>query len=143
MAQGEPLPGLTLRSWKTPAYRTEFLMASLAMLAASSALAVILYLRDLRLRGGGERTRRRRRIAELLARLESGEGDAASFYDAALEYMTLALSPSPRFEELTARLSDRRDRLKYGIGTSRPIPDQERAEILASLRELSATDHRP
>jgi BatD DUF11 like domain len=143
VAQGEPLPGLTLRSWKTPAYRTEFLMASLAMLAASSALAVILYLRDLRLRGGGERTRRRRRIAELLARLESGEGDAASFYDAALEYMTLALSPSPRFEELTARLSDRRDRLKYGIGTSRPIPDQERAEILASLRELSATDHRP
>lgn len=134
--EGEPAPAITLRSWVTPVRRIEFLIATGAMILAVACLSGILWYRDLQTRGGSARTRRRRRIAELLESLRSGSLDSASSYEAALEYAELALAPSEKLDLLVASLTQRRDLLKYGIGGSRPLDAAERERILSSLEEL-------
>lgn len=134
---GEPLPGMTLHSWSTPSRRIEFQAASLAMFIAAAALAALLYLRDLNARGGSAASRRRRRTAELWSSLNAGTLDAASSYDAAVEYAGLAAVPSGKRDEVIARLTERRDVFKYGSGGSIALPAPEREQLLQTLRELT------
>ena len=134
---GDPVPGITLHSWSTPVSRTEFLVATLAMLVATAALAAILYLLDLQARGGTAASRRRRRISELRSTLNSGTPDAAGSYDAAIEYAELVAPPSEKREAVIALLSARRDVLKYGSGGSMPLSQSERDQLLQTLGEIS------
>lgn len=135
--EGEPLPGMTLHSWSTPSRRIEFQAATLAMIIAAAALAALLYLRDLNARGGSAASRRRRRITELWSSLNAGIIDAASSYDAAVEYASLAAVPSGKRDEVIARLTERRDVFKYGSGGSMTLPATEREQLLHTLRELT------
>jgi hypothetical protein len=139
--EGDPLTGLTLHSWKTPAHRPEFVIASLAMLVAVGALAGILFLLDLQARGGTASSRRRR-LSELWSTLQSGSADAASMYDAAVEYAGLVSAPEERRASVLAALSERRDVVKYGSGGSLPLPQGERESLLKTLRDLSGQDSR-
>lgn len=141
-AEGDPLPGISLHSWKTPAHRPEFLIASLAMLVASAALAGILLLLDLQARGGTASSRRRRRLSELWSSLQSGSLDAASTYDAAVEYAGLVPAVEEHRSAVLASLSERRDVVKYGSGGSLPLPQGERETLLKTLRDLSGQDSR-
>ena len=140
--QGDPVPGITLRSWRTPLVRGEFLIATLAMLVAAASLAGILRYRQLQAQGGSARARRRRRISELLAAVRSERLDAAATFEAALGYLELAVPPSEQREVLIASLTRRRDQLKYGAGGTRPLASAERAEILAALTGLTGTASR-
>jgi len=135
--EGDPIPGITLRSWITPAHRSEFLIAAAAMIVATLALAGILYLRDLQARGGTASSRRRRRIAHLWSSLNADDLDAASSYDAAVEYAGLVASLSEERDAAIASLSGRRDALKYGSGGSVPLPPPERQQLLQTLRKLA------
>ena len=135
--EGDPIPGITLRPWSTPAHRSEFLIAAAAMIVATLALAGILYLRDLQARGGTASSRRRRRIAHLWSSLNADDLDAASSYDAAVEYAGLVAPPSEERDAAIASLSGRRDALKYGSGGSVPLPPPEREQLLQTLRKLA------
>jgi hypothetical protein len=136
--QGDPVPGITFRSWKTPLVRSEFVIASLAMLTAAVALLGILWYRHLQAHGGSARARRRRMIAELLASVRSESLDATATFEAALGYLELAVPSSEERQELIDSLTERRDQLKYGAGGTRPLDSAERAEILAVLTDLTA-----
>jgi hypothetical protein len=135
--EGDLIPGITLRPWSTPVHRSEFLIAAAAMIVAMLALAGILYLRDLQARGGTASSRRRRRIAHLWSSLNAYELDAASSYDAAVEYAGLVALPSEKRDATIASLSERRDALKYGSGGSLPLPQPEREQLLQTLRKLA------
>jgi hypothetical protein len=135
--EGDPIPGITLRPWSTPIHRSEFLIAAAAMIVATLALAGILYLRDLQARGGTASSRRRRRIAQLWSALNADDLDAASSYDAAVEYAGLVAPPSEKRDMVIASLSERRDALKYGSGGSVPLPQPEREQLLQTLRKLA------
>ncbi len=135
--EGEPFTGMTLHPWSTPSHRLEFRAATLAMIVAAAALATFLYLRDLNARGGSAASRRRRRIAELWSSLDAGTLDAASTYDAAVEYAGLAAAPSAKRDEVMARLTERRDVFKYGSGGSVALPASERKQLLQTLRALT------
>jgi hypothetical protein len=126
-----------LRPWSTPIHRSEFLIAAAAMIVATLALAGILYLRDLQARGGTASSRRRRRIAHLWSSLNADKLDAASSYDAAIEYAGLVAPPSEKRDMVIASLSERRDALKYGSGGSVPLPQPEREQLLQTLRKLA------
>ena len=132
-----PIPGITLHSWKTPAHRSEFVITSLLLLVAAATLGVILSLLDLRARGGTPATRRKRRLAALLSSLNEGSLDAASAYEAALEYAELAASPSEKREAVIAGLIQRRDLLKYGVGGLVALTAAEKDQLVESLRDLS------
>ena len=134
---GDPIPGITLHSWSTPLHRAEFLVATLAMLVATAALAGVLYLRDLQARGGTAASRRRRKLTELWSSLHAETLEAASTYDAAIEYAGLVALPSEKRDALIASLSARRDVVKYGSGGSLPVPSSEREQLLQTLKELS------
>lgn len=140
--EGDPFTGITLRSWRTPAHRPEFLIASVAMLVAVGTLAGILLLLDIQARGGTAATRRRRRLTELWSSLQSEVLDAASMYDAAVEYAGLVIAGEDRRAAVIASLTDQRDMVKYGSGGSRPLPQGERESLLRMLRELSGQDSR-
>jgi len=134
---GDPLPGITLHSWTTPVSRPEFLIASLAMFAATTLLAGFLYLRDLHARGGSPASRRKRRLAELWSRINSETENAATAYDSAVEYAGLTSAASQARDSLLTSLEERRDLLKYGSGGSVPLTTTERDKLLESLRSLS------
>jgi hypothetical protein len=140
--QGDPIPGITLRSWKTPLARSEFLIATLAMLTAAAALTGILWYRHVQAHGGSARARRRRRIAELLESVRSESLDATATFEAALGYLELAVPASEEREALINSITSRRDHLKYGAGGTRPLASAERAEILTSITGLSGNTHR-
>lgn len=133
---GNPLPGLTMHSWKTPFHRAGFLIGTVIMVIMTAALAVVLYLRDLEARGGSPTTRRKRRIASLREQLDSETIDAAGAYEAALEYVDLTTEPSPVREEVETRITERRDLLKYGVGGSVPLTAAERKTLLDLVASL-------
>ena len=136
--QGDPVPGISLRSWKTPLVRSEFVIATLAMMTAAVALLGILWYRHVQAHGGSARARRRRMIAELLASVRSESLDATATFEAALGYLELAIPESEERKELIDSLTERRDQLKYGARGTRPLDSAERAEILAVLTDLTA-----
>jgi hypothetical protein len=136
--QGDPVPGMTLRSWKTPLVRSEFVIATLAMLTAALALLGILWYRHVQAHGGSARAQRRRMIAELLASVRSESLDAAATFEAALGYLELAIPASEERKALIDSLTARRDQLKYGVGGTHPLASTERAEILYALTELTS-----
>ena len=138
LKEGEPMSGITLRSWTTPVQRNEFLIASLTMLVATAALAGILAYLKIQAQGGTAATRRRKHLAELRSLLVSGTTDAGSTYDAAVEYAELVIPPSEKRDALISGLTERRDMLKYGSGGSLPLPASEHRELLGSL-ELPST----
>jgi hypothetical protein len=140
--QGDPVPGITLRSWRTPLARSEFMIATLAMLVAAASLAGILWYRQLQAQGGSARARRRKRISELLSAVRSESLDATATFEAALGYLELAIPPSEGREAVVASLTQRRDQLKYGAGGTRPLASAERAEILNALTGLSGNASR-
>jgi hypothetical protein len=129
----DPLSGLTMHSWKTPFHRPSFIIGSVVMAMMTTALAVFLYLRDLEARGGSPATRRKRRIAALWETLNSQTIDAAGAYEAALEYVSLTVAPSPGRDEVERRIGERRDLLKYGLGGSIPLTSAERKTLLDLL----------
>jgi len=135
--QGDPVPGITFRSWRTPLARSEFVIATLAMLTAAAALTGILWYRHVQAHGGSVRARRRRRITELLSAVRSESLDATAVFEAALGYLELAVPSSEEREKLVASLTQRRDQLEYGAGGTRPLASAERAEILTALTGLS------
>lgn len=128
--EGGLIASLTLHSWKTPIQRPEFVIASLAMLLASAALAGILHVRNLQVQNGSA-TARRRRLAELLASLKTGVLDATASYDAAVEY--LALLPVAEADPVLLEITTRRDLLKYGVGGSVALGDKERERLIEQL----------
>jgi len=140
--QGDPIPGITLRSWKTPLARSEFLIATLAMLTAAAALTGILWYRHVQAHGGSARARRRKRIAELLESVRSESLDATATFEAALGYLELSVPASEEREALINSSTCRRDPLKYGAGGTRPLASAERAEILTAITGLSGNTHR-
>jgi len=131
--EGQPLSGINLRSWTTPMHRSEFLIATLAMLVATAALAGILAYWKIQSQGGTPASRRRKHITELRSLLTGGTIDAGSSYEAALEYAELVLPPSEKRDALILGLTERRDLLKYGSGASLPLPPLEHRELLESL----------
>ena len=137
--EGDPIPTVSLRSWKTPVQRPEFLIATLSMLIATAAWAGILHFTNLQKKGGSETSRRRRRMAELLSALKSDHLDAAETYDAALDYATLIPTASEARDSVIAELSARRDVLKYGSGRSVALGREERARLLEKLENLSSS----
>jgi hypothetical protein len=140
--QGDPVPGITLRSWRTPLTRNEFVIATLAMLSASASLIGILWYRHLHAHGGSARARHSRKISELLAAVRSERLDATATFEAALGYLELAVPPSGEREALLSSLTQRRDQLKYGAGGTRPLAATEREEILDGLTRLAGTSSR-
>lgn len=132
------MSGITLRSWTTPAQRNEFLIASIAMLFATAALAGILAYFKIQAQGGTAASRRRKHIAELRSLLVSGTSDAGSTYEAALEYAKLVIPASEKRDSMISGLTERRDMLKYGSGGSLPLPASEHRELLGLL-DLSST----
>ena len=138
LKEGEPMSGITLRSWITPMERGEFLIASFAMLVATAALAGILAYFKIQAQGGTAASRRRKHLAELRSILVSGTADAGCTFEAALEYAQLVLPPSEKRDALISGLTERRDMLKYGSGGSLPLPASEHRELLGSL-DLSLT----
>lgn len=136
--EGQPLLGINLRSWTTPMQRSEFLIATLAMLVATAALAAILAYWKIQSQGGTLASRRRKHIAQLRSLLTGGTVDAGSFYEAALEYAELVVPPSEKRDALISGLTERRDVLKYGSGGSLPLPAIEHRKLLESL-ELTTT----
>jgi hypothetical protein len=140
--QGDPVPGITLRSWKTPLARSEFVIATLAMLTAVAALTGILWYLHVQAHGGSARARRRREIGELLAAVRSESLDATATFEAALGYLEMAVASSEGRDSLAASLAQRRDQLKYGAGGTRPLASAERAEILSALAGLTANASR-
>ena len=133
------MSGITLRSWTTPVQRTDFLVASLAMLVAAAALAGILAYIKIQSQGGTAASRRRKHIAELRSLITSGTSDAGSTYEAALDYAELVLPPSEKRDALISGLTERRDLLKYGSGGSLTLPASEHRELLGLL-DLSSTN---
>ena len=131
----QPLSGLSLRSWATPAYRPDFLIASLALFVASLALAALLAIRDLQLRGGTAASRRKRESASLLAHVADPEADALAAHEAAVALARLA-QDSPERTELLGRLEERLDALKFGARSPGVLSEEERTALLASLRSL-------
>ncbi len=132
----------TLHSWKTPMQRSEFLLATLAMVIATLALVGSLHVHQLQKQGGSPEGRRRRRLRELLASLNSETLDAAAAYDAALEYAELIRSLSADRDVLIAEITARRDMLKYGVGRSVALSQEERERLQKILRTLSAQTSR-
>ena len=114
-------------------HRSEFLIATLAMLIATAALAGILAYWKIQSQGGTLASRRRKHITELRSLLTEGTIDAGSSYEAALEYAELVLPPSEKRDALISGLTERRDLLKYGSGGSLPLPPLEHRELLESL----------
>jgi len=135
--QGDPVPGISFRSWRTPLARGEFVIATLAMLTAVAALTGILWYRHVQAHGGSVRARRRKRITELLEAVRSENLDATATLEAALGYLELAVPPSEEREVLSSSLTRRRDQLKYGAGGTRPLAPAERAEIFTALNGLA------
>jgi BatD DUF11 like domain len=131
--EGEPMTGITLRSWTTPVERTDFITFSLAMLGAAGVLAGILSYLKIQAQGGTAASRRRKRVAELRSLLLAGSLDAGRSYESALEYAGLVLPESGQREVLIAALSERRDKLKYGSGASLPLSAAEHRDLLESL----------
>jgi hypothetical protein len=131
----QPLSGLSLRSWATPAFRPDFLIASLALFVASLALAALLAIRDLQLRGGTAASRRKKESASLLARVADPEADALAAHEAAVDLARLAQDSSER-TELLGRLEERLDALKFGARSPGVLSEEERTALLASLRSL-------
>jgi hypothetical protein len=138
LKEGEPMSGITLRSWTTPMKRDEFLIASFAMIVATAALAGILAYFQIQAQGGTAASRRRKHLMELRSLLSAGTADAGSTYEAALQYAQLVLPPSEKREALISGLTERRDMLKYGSGGSLPLAASEHRELLGSL-DLSST----
>ena len=134
-----PLDSMTLRCWKTPIQRPEFLIASAVLLLAAGVLAGALYFLRLRKQGGTPAARRRRRLAELWASLHKEALDAAGTYDAAIEYAGL-FSSSPEHDATLAELTARRDVLKYGVGRSIALGKMEREKLIEGLGRLAATN---
>ena len=133
------LDSMTLRCWKTPVQRPEFLIVSALLLLAAGALAGALHFLRLRKQGGSPAARRRRRLAELWTSLHEESRDAAGTYDAALEYAELFPS-SPERDAVLAELTARRDVLKYGVGRSIALGKLEREKLMEALGRLSATN---
>jgi hypothetical protein len=131
----EPLAGITLRSWTTPAFRFDFLIASAAMLVASVALAAILSIRQLRLRGGTTAARRKRESASLLALVSDPQTDGLASHEAAVAFVRLA-PDSPERSDLLLRFEERLDAMKFGARNPGILSEEERANLLASLRSL-------
>jgi hypothetical protein len=125
---------LTLHSWKTPIQRSDFLIATLAMIVATGALAGALHFRNLQ-SSRGSATARRRRLAELLSSLDSESLDAAATYDKALQYLELLAIPES--ESIQAEITKRRDLLKYGVGGTIALARNERDQLIETLRTLS------
>ena len=113
------------------------MITSILLLLAAATLGVVLYLLDLSARGGTPATRRKRRLASLLSSLSEGALDAASAYEAALEYAELAVPPSEKREGVIAGLNQRRDLLKYGVGGLVALTAAEKNQLVESLRDLS------
>ena len=135
------LGSMTLRWWKTPVQRPEFLIASASLLVAAGALAGALHFLRIRKQGGTPAARRRRRLAELWASLNGESLDGASSYDAAIEYAGLFPSSVDR-DEILEELTARRDILKYGVGRSIALGKPERDRLLEGLGRLSTTNAR-
>ena len=74
---------------------------------------------------------------ELFSSLNNGSLDAASAYEAAIEYAELAVPPSEKRESTIASLIQRHDVLKYGVGGTVSLTAAEKVRLLVSLRELS------
>ena len=132
---GEDLNGsLTLRSWKSPVQRSEFVIASVAMILAVAALAGVLHFRNLQAQQGSV-IARRRRLVELLSLLKTGGLDATTSYDVAVEYLTLlhVAEDNPTLLEIRTR----RDLLKYGVGGSVALSDMERERLTNQLVQVS------
>ena len=140
--QGDPVPGMTLRSWKTPLVRSEFIIATLAMLTAALALLGILWYRHVQAHGGSIRAQRRRKIAELLAAVRSESLDATATFEAALGYLELAIPTSEEREALIDSITSRRDHLKYGAGGTRPLASADCEEILKAITALTENTRR-
>lgn len=132
-----PLPGITLRSWETPARRPEFLIATLSMLVATGSLAGILWWLDLRSCGGTAAMRRKQRLSGLLVQAGSENTEGGAAYDAAVEYAGLVATPSEAREAAIASLVARRDLLKYGTVGKVPLSAPERETLLGILRSLT------
>jgi hypothetical protein len=130
--EGDPIQGLTLHSWKTPVQRSEFFIASISMLIGAGTLAAALWFRDLQARGGTAATRRKRRLSALLVILKDETMDAASTYDAAVEYLEMTLRGDSS-EALLATMIARRDQFKYGTGGTFPLSKSEREQLLSEL----------
>ena len=126
----------TLRSWKTPMERPEFLIASLSLLLAAISLAGILLWYRVQRQGGTSASRRRRQLAGLWSSLNAGNLDAAASYDAAIEYAGL-FPASPDCNAVIGECTARRDVLKYGVGRSVALSKQEHDKLIESLRTLS------
>lgn len=131
----QPLSGLSLRPWTPPAFRADFLIASLALFVASLALAAILAIRDLHLRGGTAASRRKRESESLLARVTDPEAGALSAHEAAVALARLA-PDSPERSDLLLRLEERLDALKFGAHSPGILSEEERTALLSSLRAL-------
>lgn len=137
-AEGVPLDALTFRSWRATMHRSEFLIASAALLVAALSLAGFLRYLQLHAQGGTPAMRRRRRLAQLWGALQSGNLDAASFYEAAIEYAVLVDTTPDSREAALPGLQERRDVLKYGSGGPVALGDSERERVLGTLRGLTA-----
>jgi len=136
-----PIPGATLHSWTTPVLRSEFLIASLSLIISAAALAGFLWYRDLQAKGGSVATRHKRRLSELWSIINNESLDAASTYDAVLEYLEMS-DPENLPEAILAQLTDRRDHFKYGIGGDHPLSQADRKQLLSELSALvPTTDH--
>ncbi len=133
-----PIPGATLHYWTTPVLRSEFLRASLSMIIAAAALAGVLWYWDLQARGGSVATRHKRRLSELWSIINNEALDAASTYDAVLEYLEMSAPENSR-EAILAPLTARRDHFKYGTGGVRPLSQTDRKQLMSELCALVPT----
>lgn len=138
LKDGEPMSGITLRSWTTPVHRNEFLIATLAMAIATAGLIGTLAYMRVQAQGGTASSRRRKRVSELRSLLSANTADAGSCYEAALEYAELELPSSEHRDALISGLTERRDLLKYGSGDLKPLPEGEHRELMESLKLTKA-----
>jgi len=137
-SKGEiPLSVSSLRSWQTPMQRSEFFVASVSLFVAALSLGGILHFFKIQSEGGTPSSRRRRRTADLWSMLNSGSLDAGATYETALEYAELVPADEEKRGEIVAKLTERRDVLKYGIGGSAPLAESERNRLMETLRGLS------
>ncbi len=138
LKDGEPMSGITLRSWTTPVHRNEFLIATLVMAIATAGLVGTLAYMRIQAQGGTASSRRRKRLSELRSLLSANTADAGSSYEAALEYAELELPSSEHRDALVSGLTERRDLLKYGSGDLKPLSEGEHRELMESLKLTKA-----
>ena len=103
------------------------------MLVATGALAGVLWFRDLQARGGTATSRRKRRLSALWANLTDETMDAATTYDAAVEYLEMT-AQGDSCHAILASVKAKRDHLKYGTGGTYPLNQADREKLLSDLR---------